>query len=231
MKTKLLFTVAFIAFMFATYAQKNIPKKSLLFGGDLSFSSNTFKDANNTESKGKGLSVSPSVAIAIKDNLFIGLTAGYNFYKNSSTPNFSTFDSTILHGYNCAIFIRRYKPLKNNFYLFLQGSLGGYYTKRSIEDTPNRIFYQRYLGINLSLSPGVSYAVNSKLQIETGLNSIFGIGYTRSELADNASYSGQSSSKGFYVYTSLNNFNSQLYFGFRLLLQKKNKAITASKAG
>lgn len=230
MKTKFLLLAISMTCMVTIYAQKNIPKGSLLLGGDVSFNSNTYKNTNNRESKSKGFYISPSVAVGIKTNLFIGLAIGYNFYKNSNSSNSSSYDSTILRGYNCAIFVRKYQPLKNNFSLFLQGGLGGSFSKRSIEDVATRVFYQKDLYVNLSVSPGISYTINSKLQIETGFNNILGIGYTRSKLADNAFYSGESSYTGFNAYTSLNNFSSMLYIGFRLLLQKKDKSPTL-KAG
>lgn len=213
------------AFVLFAHAQKNLPKGSVLLGGDLSFGTNKIKDPyNNVERKSTGFLISPSVALAVKDNLFVGLSLGYNYYKTTSQTPASSYDSLTQRGYSASIFVRKYKPLKNNFYLFLQGGVGGTYSDRSIENVPNRDFSQKDVNINLSLSPGISYAINSKLQIETGLNGIFGIGYTNSNFTDNSSFQGKRTSTSFNAYTSLNNFSSQLYFGFRLLLQKKTKA-------
>ncbi|MEP7165190.1 MAG: outer membrane beta-barrel protein [Ferruginibacter sp.] len=231
MKTKLLLAVICMAFMFTVNAQKNIPKGSLLLGGDLSFNSTTYKNPDNTESKQRGFSIAPSVGTAIKDNLFLGLTLGYRLYKNSNSAPSSAYDSTTERGYNAGIFVRKYKPLRNNFYIFLQGSIGGFYTDRSIEDVANRTFYQKDLSVNLSVSPGISYAINSKFQIETGFNNLLGVGYSQTELADDRWYSGTSKRTSFNAYTTLNNFSSQLYIGFRVLLQKKDKKAGSLKAG
>ena len=231
MKTKLLLAGICMACMFTANAQKDIPKGSLLLGGNLSFSSTTFKNPDNTESKSHGFSIVPSVGIGIRDNLFLGLTLGYNLYKNSSSGFSSAYDSTTTRGYNAGVFVRKYKPLKNNFYIFLQGGIGASYADRSIEDIPNRTFYQKDLSVNLSVSPGISYAINSKFQIETGFNDLFGVGYSQAVMADDRWYAGTSKRNSFNAYTTLNNFGSQLYIGVRLLLQKKDKKGAFSKAG
>ena len=89
---------------------------------------------------------------------------------------------------------------------------------------------QNGLGINLSLTPGVSYAFNSKLQMEAGLNDIFGIGYTNSKYNQTGPIPNSWERNSFNAFTTLNNFTSQLYIGFRLLLQKKEKAAPSVKA-
>ena len=228
MKAKLLLAGFFMFVLSASYAQKNIPKGSLLLGGDLSFSSNTYKD-NSSNNKASGFSISPSVGVALKDNLFGGIGLSYGYAKNALYYASPYYDSINVHSYGANLYVRKYKPLKNNFYIFLQGGLGVSASNRALNNNSTRDYSQKDLSVNLGISPGLSYAINSKLQIETGFNNIFGIGYSESKYRDNAYFTGERKSTGFNAYTTLNNFNSQLYFGFRLLLQKKDKG--TAKAG
>jgi hypothetical protein len=231
MKAKLLLAAILVCGILSSYAQKNIPKGSLLIGGNFSFASNNFKNENNVETKSNAFTISPSCGIAVKDNLMIGLNFGYSFYKNSYYSNYPYYDSSRVHSFNYGIFARKYKPLKNNFYLFLQGNLGGFNSKRDLENTTTRDYYEKQVGVNMSVTPGISYAINSKLQIETGFSDIFGIGYSKIENKDNLAYTGVRKESRFNAFTTLNNFSSQIYFGFRLLIQKKDKRVISAKEG
>ena len=225
MKPVFLLVVMLIAFIFTTNAQSDIPKNSMLLGGDLSFSSSNTKWDNESR-KSSGFTISPSAAIAVKNNLFIGLNGGIGFSKNSQSINAPYPDSVISRSYSYGIFARRYKPLKNNFYLFLQGNLGGHNANSEHTISSTGYYEEKYFTFNASLSPGISYGINSKLHIETGFNSIIGVGYSTQEYSADPSFGGVRKQTGFNMYTNLSNFNSQFYMGFRLLLQKKNKTET-----
>ena len=227
MKAALLHGVILITFIFTANAQSNIPKKSILLGGDLSFSSyNTKWDNHSQEST--GFFISPSVGFAVKDNLFIGLNGGIGISKNSHNIN-SPYDSVSSHIYSYGVFARKYKPLKNNFYLFLQTNLGGYHAKSEFTQYTNGSYKEKYFSVNASLSPGISYGINSKLHIETGFNNIVGIGYSTQQYSTDPSVGAERKQTGFNMYTSLSNFNSQFYMGFRLLLQKNDKKMSSKQ--
>lgn len=201
-------------------AQTNIPKGSLLLGGDISFGTTHYEDINSRTSNSYGFNISPSIGVAIKENLFAGLSLGVGLVKNAFN-NGPYIDSSKLNTYSYGVFIRKYKPLKNNFNIFLQGNLYGFNAKKEYYSLSSNTESQKDLGLGFSLTPGISYAINSKLQLEAGLNSILGIGYGQSRYSDNLSSGRIVKHSTFNAYTSLNNFSSQLYFGFRLLLQKK----------
>ena len=221
MKSKLLFSVILMCFFISVHAQKDLPKGSVLLGGNIAFSNATYKDVNSTN-KTSGFSISPSAGVAVRDNLFVGIGLSYGHIKNSPSFNGSVVDSSRYNSYGINLFVRKYKPLKNNFYLFLETGVGVSLAKRTLmNNLPGRDYYQKDLNVGLGITPGVSYGINSKLQIETGFNSLFGIGYSESKYRDNGSFPGERKSTSFNAFTSLNNFSSQLYIGFRLLLQKK----------
>jgi hypothetical protein len=66
-----------------------IKKGSLLFGGSVGYSSNSQEDVdaldNKTDRKGKVLVLSPSFAMAVADNLFVGADLNWEKGKNTTT--------------------------------------------------------------------------------------------------------------------------------------------------
>ena len=225
MKTTILLFTSLLFFNFQSQAQTDLPKGSVLLGGNLSFNSFRTSGENNFESKAKGFAISPSVGIAIRPNLFIGASAGYAFSSNRTSG-----DSTRINSYSYGLFARKYKPLRNNFYLFLQGNLSGSNSKRNRENNSLWDFEEKQYGVGLSLTPGVSYALNNKISLEAGFNDILGVGYSENKTRDNLNFSGERKQTSFNAFTNLNNFNSQIYVGFRLLFKKKDKPGT-SQAG
>jgi hypothetical protein len=227
MKTTFLPAVIFLFSFTNLSAQNTLPKGTLLLGGNFSIQ-NEKSEQPSSISKSTGFSVNPAIGKAIKDNLFLGLNLGYSYAHTrnyNSAQNFG--DSTKSNGFNYSLFLRKYKPVINNFYIFLQSNAGGYNVSQKsnatsqVNNSSNNSF-----GLTLSLSPGISYAINKKLQLEAGLNNIVGVRYTESK---NKTVNNTTKSSSINLTTSLDNFNSQLSFGFRLLLQKKDKMVVSSK--
>jgi hypothetical protein len=69
----------------------------------------------------------------------------------------------------------------------------------------------------IGFTPGISYAINKKLQLESGFNSLFHATYAKSKTT--AGYN-KSSSDSFSAGVSLEN-QSTFYIGFRVLLNNK----------
>jgi hypothetical protein len=228
MKSKLTMLCILLCALSAVNAQKNIPKGSMLLGGNIYFHSDTYKD-DATNNKSSGFGIAAAAGLAVKDNLFVG--AGVN-YSHAKYPysSVSSADSTRANYYGASIFVRKYKPLKSNFYIFLEGSAGATFGKVTLEKDRDRDFYQKSVSASLGVTPGISYAINSKMQVEMGFNSILGVNYVSSKFHDNYSTQGEVKSSNFNAYTSINNFSSQIFFGFRFLLQK-DKTAPASKQG
>lgn len=216
----LLFTLA-LFFSISSLAQ--IKKSSVFLGGNVGFSSymstNTTNNLNNN--KLTGISISPVIGKAVKENLIVGFDLSYGYNKNDNIGN---ADVTINKNYGLGFFVRKYKPLgKSDFSIFLQGRLGaGYSTRLRNYNTIYKDEFNQFI-IDASLYPGISYNVSKKLQIEAGFNNLVGISYSSGK----GEVTGQSprsySQKVFSLSSSLNNFNSALSLGFRLLLNKDVK--------
>ncbi len=103
-------------------------KGSLLFGGSIGYASNSQQDVdvldNKTDRKGKVLVLSPSFAVAVADNLFVGADLNWEKRKNKTIypskiereANYKTIGGGVL--------FRKYWARVNNLYIFGQGRVG-----------------------------------------------------------------------------------------------------------
>jgi hypothetical protein len=176
---------------FISHAQ--IAKGTILLGGNLEYneSSASSNTASGTSSnKATGLGLSPSFGKAIKDNLVLGFDVTYTHNTNSEGPGYSDKAD----GFGAGVFLRKYKPLGNGFYLFGQSRLGGNYshgsatapntTNEPVSDITNGF------GFSLQFYPGIAYAINRRWQLEIALPNFFELNYNNSK--ETVTYTGQS---------------------------------------
>lgn len=214
-KHNLVFLTGVLIFSFALNAQ--IKKGSVFLGGDISGSMQKTKSGGSSENEQNGFTVSPVVGKAIRDNLVFGVNGGIGFSENESA---SSSDSKQI-SYGLGVFLRKYKPLGNSgFYLFLQGGLNFSYYHSELEFAINSFKNdtKRY-GAGVNAYPGISYAVNKKLHLETGFNNLLYLNYWHEKHEEGISPRTEYITNGFNIGTSLNNISS-LYLGFRVLLSK-----------
>ena len=216
MKKKTILTQSVLLLYFISSGQIN--KGSVLLGGDL-WANSIWQENNGVKFKSSGFGFSPLAGKAIKDNLvlggFLGIGVSDNDGVNGNNENHEK-------SYTAGMFMRKYGVIKNNFYGFIQGNTGFSYSKYEYIQFNGISVENKRTAVQASLSPGLSYKVSRKLHLEAGLREIASLGYSR----DKKDYYGQgvinsSKTSSVFMSTSLNNFSSNLYFGFRLLLDKK----------
>lgn len=195
-----------------------VSKGAIFLGGNLSFGTQKVNGAGNTPYlKQNVYSVSPAFGKVIRENLVLGFDAGISFSKSEYIT--SSFKNET-KAYTAGVFLRQYRPLGKGFYLFLQERLG--YQHEDYENTntfnPGNDYVRNTVGLNVN--PGLSYAINKKLHIETGFNNLFYLRYSH-EKGNNYNNSSGAPYKAnnFDAGVDLSGFSS-LYFGFRLLLNK-----------
>lgn len=218
MKQRFLLSILFVcSFMAATRAQ--IGKGSVWLGGSLGYSQSKNKAEGSTaSSKSNSFFLSPAIGKAVKDNLIVGISATYgrSAYKYESTVNRK--DNT----YGGSIFVRRYIPIIAQLYIY--GEAEGFYLANHSKQEPgvtNGPVTIKSWNAGIGISPGLSFGINRFLQIETGINNLFQTSYRKSKTT--TSYVGattESSESSFNTGISLDNA-SQIYIGFRFLLNKK----------
>ena len=205
-----LLLVLFITFSLCGHAQ--IQKGSTLLGGSLNF--------NSGNKKGTGFGISGQYGKAYKENTFRGFQLGYNHSDQTGS---------IANVYFGGIFYRRYVPVIKQFYFFGEVNLNAGYSNSKLTpgfSGPSAVNTQiiSYYG-SLSLIPGLSYAVNSKLHLEIVFLSLANLYYAHNENKNTSggiTISDRENSFGLNTSTQLN-LLSNVQFGFRFLLQKKKR--------
>lgn len=197
-------------------SKAQVTKGSVLLGGDIGFTSNKVEIENASISytnKMSSFTATPVFGKAIKDNLVVGIFAGATRSK-SDQVNYG-YDKS--KGYNGGLFIRKYRSIgTSKFYLFLQGSAGGYYTEsESYSRGSNNYSSLKTMRYNLNVYPGLSFAVSKKFHLETGFSNLLYAEYSHENRYDGS----QRINDAFALGTSLNNL-SNFYLGFRILLGK-----------
>ncbi|MBS1609467.1 MAG: hypothetical protein JSS70_12055 [Bacteroidetes bacterium] len=213
----------FILLFFATsicYSSLNaqITKGSFFTGGNIGGSIQKVEAySNDVPYEQKGLTISPVFGKVVKENLVFGLDATISFY-NSTQYNETTTQK--MNSYGGGIFLRRYKSIGKAFYLFLQSRLGYRFEKYDyILGGLKTQDYKRHT-VNLTATPGVSYALNKRLHLETGLGNLFYLTYSHEDgHGYNNTITGKYKANTFNAGVDLNAFNT-LYIGFRLFLGK-----------
>ena len=206
----------FLFFVFTAKAQIN--KGSVLLGGDINFF--TQKTTGNGQANTlNGFSISPSIATAVKNNFLLGGFVSINNYNEKNNP-FYPFEERKDNGWGTGLFARKYYPLdKGRFSLFLQGTLGYNYMKQFINRGPDNASTTKTSTVNLNCSPGISFKISKKLQLETGLDQILAIQYSHQQYDFSGIIPTHSTTNGFSLNSSISGL-SGLYFGLRVLINK-----------
>src|SRR5450432_360457 len=110
-------SLLFISASLASNAQ--ITKGSILLGGNIGFSTQTYNSNSPNEQKSTFLSFIPTCGWAVKDNMVLGFDLDYG-YQSSNYPG---SEKSTSNTYGAGIFLRNYKNLGGKFYIFGQGSL------------------------------------------------------------------------------------------------------------
>lgn len=211
------------AFTLFTTAHAQIKKGGTWLGGSIGYSQIKTDNPGSTEDpKTTNINISPAIGFVVKDNLVFGIDLNYN---NTKYDNYGGYKESKGKDYGGGVFLRQYVPIVNRLYIFGQASAFYRSTRSnsvSIDYYGNQTKYKsKGWDGNLTVTPGVSVAINKSLQLETGFSNLFHISYQESKqsLAIPAPASVTKSSS-FSVGASLENA-STFYVGFRFLLNNK----------
>lgn len=218
MKQTSLLVVIIAIFSFSSSGQ--VKKGSVLLGGQLSC--NSYKiDRNMPQSDYKRHygNLSVSAGKAIKDNSVLGLYVGYGTGKEENYSNGFTYFNSRSSNYNAGLFYRRYVKLARDFYFF--GEAGGGYSGDDRTDTEvlsGNKTKTNEVGGELFITPGISYRVYRKLQIELQIPRIASLQYTSSKTTA-PTPADSYKEEAFNFNTSLSNsLLSSVGVGFRFVL-------------
>lgn len=220
MNLKVLLPLLF-AFTCALTTQAQISKGAKLFGSSIGYNHVKLNSSNVMQSDIKTTSfvVSPSAGVAVKENLVVGIRLDYSKSTEKSQHNYGSSGTTENKNYGGGFFLRKYVPLVNRLYVFGESNI--MYTvnrqKASQQSSSNSGYEIKSKGwsTGLNFTPGISYGVSKKFQIEGGFNSLLNVSYAKSkttyennEVAKMDSFSGGIGSDN----------GSMFYVGFRVIL-------------
>jgi hypothetical protein len=204
--------------LFAAITKAQITKGSVYLGGSIGASTSKQENNNPTlEGKSSWLSINPAVGIAVKNNLITGVDLKY---LHGSSKNFSSQDNK-RNGYGAGLFLRKYFPLSNRFYVFGQTGAGYFSQKNEYIQTPGYPFTitNKQHSISANIYPGIAIHVFKSLYLEAAFNSLLQIGYSSSTTEGNFPSASQKQ-KDFSIQSSLSSGN-YLNLGVRFIIPKK----------
>jgi hypothetical protein len=169
MNTKILLCFA-IFFCAAITTNGQINEGRYLLGGSASFNSVAAQQYSN--SKYEALNTNIQLGKVVKDNTVAGLILSYGYFNNDPTNKSEQFSA--------GVFYRKYKTLANNFFFFGEGDAVYSHstTTQGIFQTGSNGTKNWSNGAALFFTPGLSYSVCKRMQMELLIPNIFSLSYS-----------------------------------------------------
>ena len=211
------------------YANAQIKKGTVLLGGQIA--SGSFKRENsnsnsfpqpiptNRKEVSRSFTIGISAGKTIKENTVIGFI--FNTGNDKQTVNYSPTEFfTQKSSYNeTGLFLRKYKKLAKEFYIYGQGNALVNFGKSSSSFTnPTNNSSSTQTGGTISFAPGIAYAFSKKLHLELSMQSLLTVQYFNSKINYTNPLISSSKTSGYNFNTSLSSGAlSNISIGFRFL--------------
>lgn len=215
MNPKILLCFA-IFFCAAITSNAQINEGRYLLGGSASFNSASAPQYSNP--KYEALHTNIQLGKVVKDNTVAGLILSYSYFNNGPTNKSEQFSA--------GVFYRKYKTLANNFYFFCEGdAVYSHITStQGIFQTGSNGTKNWSNGAALSFTPGISYSVCKRMQMELLMPNIFSLSYSHLQTENTSTGTTFTSSTKGNSFSANANLNSNLLnnfgIGFKFLLGK-----------
>lgn len=215
MKTKILLSFA-IFFCAAITTNAQINEGRYLLGGSIGFTST--KNQQGTGTKSESFNTNIQFGKVIKDNTVAGIILSYG----NSNSN-SIYKS---NQYGAGVFYRKYKSIAKDFYLFGEADAAYNYIKNTQGNLQigNDASIYTSNGGSLSFTPGFSYSICKRMQMELSMQNLFSIGYSNAKnetTSTGTSTISTTKSNGFGANVNLNSsLLNNFGIGFKFLLGK-----------
>ncbi len=193
--------IALVALLFVfsvLNSSAQIAKGSILLGGSVGFSSS---DSNSNIQSNKNGGFNVSIGKAYKENTIYAFNLSYNLNSTDYPINGTIIGTGNSKNTNFSIggFLRQYHSLSKDLYFFTDA--GGnipFYNQTTTNTYPNStdITTAKQIGIQLYLTPGISYNLFKKLQLELSLPNFLSASYLHK------SFDGQPYSENLLIFYS-----------------------------
>ena len=155
-----------------------LTKGSTWLGGTAGYSSNSSESQFAARTKTRAININPAVGKVVKPNLVAGIELAYNSSKE--TRNGSPFEVKN-RSYGGGLFARKYIETFKRLYLFAHGGVGATVINGDvISSLPANSETKGWQG-NISLYPGVSYMLTSRIFLEAAFINLFTLSYANSK--------------------------------------------------
>ncbi|HXR85269.1 MAG TPA: hypothetical protein VN722_13230 [Hanamia sp.] len=221
MKTKILLSLVILFFAVVT-VNAQITEGRYFLGGSIGFSTSNSKNSQSADGQGNSLYTNIQLGKVIKDNTVAGVLLSYGYSNNG----LSNVISTKVTRYGAGVFYRKYKTIAKDFYFFGEADALYNYSKnrQGILQVGNNGTINTNNAGSLSFTPGLSYFIFRRIQMELLMQNIISISYTTSK--NETTYPGSSSieTDKSNAFSANINVNSSLLnnfaIGFKFLLGK-----------
>jgi opacity protein-like surface antigen len=177
MKTLNLLLMILLFSLTSASVSAQFTKGSTWLGGSAGYASSTSESQYTDRTKTRTFNINPAIGKVIKPGTVAGIELGYNFHKEERN-NFPYQAKS--KAYSIGVFTRKYIEPFKKFYLFGHAGLGAsfarYNSTSSFPANPETKSWQT----GVSLYPGVSYALTSKIFLEAVFINLFTISYSAS---------------------------------------------------
>lgn len=216
--------------LIAVFSHAQFEKGQKIAGGNIGFSAGKSENrySYNYTSDYSNVSISPSVGSFTNPNLLcgIGLSYGYNYYKNKSFMN-DNVGQTWDHSIGINLFSQRFFSLAQKFFFTINtaGAVGYSFGKQI--STANNIKSEAKTsgyGIGISVAPGLSYRLTPRLLFDAYLSNLINISYSHNQAKgkNEAATDAKTFQNNFNLSSSLSNASlGNVGLGFRLLLPRR----------
>jgi hypothetical protein len=205
--------------LLSSFLNAQIKRHSILLGGQL-FYYNEKNKIDNFNQKVEGSSIGISLGKALKENFVAGFNLNYSPAKQTNV--LSGFDTvtTTYKRVDIGAFFREYKKLANDFYFFAQVD-GAFITANQKDNyTVSGDVRATQRGGFISLTPGISYWVFKKAQLELTIPNILSAQYLVTKFDSQNPQIKSSKREQFLFYSNLNTNTpiNWLGVGFRFII-------------
>ncbi len=194
-----------------------IKKSSILLGGQVSYSNSTTDNSTSqSDNESKSGFFNLSIGKAFKENAIYGSNISYSPYSSKNIYTSSTSTDLKYSRYTLGFFYRNYSNLAKDFYFFTEAGISYLTSKQTNTNVSGvEVSTEKQNGGRFYLTPGLSYKIFKKLQLEIIIPNIAAIQYTNSSSKSEANESKQ---KSFSINSSLNSSGiNSLGVGFHLI--------------
>lgn len=207
-------------FLISFGANAQIKKQSILLGGQL-FYYNNKNQVDNLNQKSESGTISLSIGKSFKENKIVGFNLGFSPIRRSNYLNNGDTTTLTFNRFDIGLFYREYKKLAKDFYFFSQVDVA-FITANQNEHykIASADVKATQRGGYISLTPGISYQVFKKMQLELTIPNILSFQYLVTKFDSKVPQIKNSREEQILFYSNLNNNTSLSWLGvgFRFIL-------------